>query len=67
MGDPARPTPHDRLDDDALDLDPPPGILSEDDPGFLAELKRRAERLRTGEDPGVPWEKLRAELAALGR
>jgi putative addiction module component (TIGR02574 family) len=32
---------------------PPPGALSEDDPGFFEELDRRREALRSGADPGM--------------
>ena len=62
MGDPARPV--DR-DDDEIDLEgiePPPGILYEDDPRLVAEAERRLARMKSGEDPGIPWKDVRAML-----
>lgn len=38
----------------------PAGVLSEDNPGFLEELDRRAAALESGADPGVdPFEAIR--------
>ena len=42
----------------------PPGVLSEDDPGFWEEIERRAELARTGAEPGTPWEDVFARLRA---
>ena len=42
----------------------PPGILSEDDPGFWEEIERRAARARSDAEPGVPWETVFARLRA---
>jgi hypothetical protein len=33
----------------------PPGIMSEDDPGFLAELERRFN----DDSPTIPWSEIR--------
>jgi putative addiction module component (TIGR02574 family) len=41
----------------------PPG-LSADAPGFEAELRRRAEALESGRDPGVAWDEVRAGMRA---
>lgn len=30
---------------------------------WLEELRRRVERIESGEDPGVPWEEVRERLA----
>lgn len=43
----------------------PPGILSEDDPEYEAEIQRRIERVRSGESKGIPWEEFEASAEAL--
>jgi hypothetical protein len=47
MADPARREPEDDLDIDAIE--PPPGILCADDPGFAAEIERRIAAVKRGE------------------
>jgi putative addiction module component (TIGR02574 family) len=42
----------------------PAGVLHEDDDGFAAEVERRAERVRSGESPGLDWDEVLAELSA---
>src|SRR5687768_14173128 len=42
-------------------LDGPPGP-AEDDPGFIAELTRRAERAIAGKSKGEDWETVHREL-----
>lgn len=50
----ALPTPdRERIARELWDSVPPPGVLSEDDPGFAEELGRRSEAMRSGDDPGV--------------
>ncbi len=44
----------------------PPGVLSESDPHFADELKRRIDAYERGEDKGIPWELVRAKLGAQG-
>lgn len=44
-------------------LEPPPGVLSEDDPTFLAEIARRADEARPGV-PGVAWVDVRGRIEA---
>ena len=44
--------------------DVPPGVLSEDDPGFWDEIERRAERARSGAEPGTPWDEVFTRLRA---
>ena len=34
----------------------PPGILSEDDPGFEEELQRRIDAFERDPTSGIPWE-----------
>jgi putative addiction module component (TIGR02574 family) len=40
----------------------PEGVPLEDDPGWRAEVERRAERVRRGESDGLAWEDVLAEL-----
>ena len=42
----------------------PPGIMSEDDPNFKSIIKERIRAYESGEDPGIPWEEVRAEMEA---
>lgn len=41
----------------------PDGILDEEDPALLAEVERRAERVRSGESQGLDWDEVVDELA----
>jgi putative addiction module component (TIGR02574 family) len=41
----------------------PPG-LSATAPGFDAELRRRADALESGQDPGADWTEVRARMRA---
>lgn len=43
-------------------LHTPPGVLREEDPGFIAEAERRAERVRRGESEGLDWDETVREL-----
>jgi putative addiction module component (TIGR02574 family) len=45
----------------------PSGILSEDDPNFLAELERRAEAFDRGETTAHDWEEVSRELRQMLR
>lgn len=42
-----------------------PGIMSEDDPGFAEEIRRRMERVRSGESEGIPSEEVMASAKAI--
>jgi hypothetical protein len=42
----------------------PSGGLSEGDAGFWEEIERRADRARSGAEPGTPWETVFARLRA---
>lgn len=47
---------------------PPPGVLREEDPGLLDEIRRRLDQIESGEAKTVTWESVRAEaLATVGR
>jgi putative addiction module component (TIGR02574 family) len=48
-----------------LESAPPPGALSEDDPRFAEEIRRRMDELERGEVKGIPWEEARAQVAAV--
>ncbi len=43
---------------------PPCGVLQEGDEDFSAEVERRAERVRSGESPGLDWNDVLEELSA---
>jgi putative addiction module component (TIGR02574 family) len=45
-----------------LDSLRPPGILSENDPGFLAELERRSEAIHRDPSIGIPWEEVDRQI-----
>jgi putative addiction module component (TIGR02574 family) len=45
-------------------LPPPDGVLSADDPGYEAEIKRRVDEVRNGTADLIPWEQVRQELMA---
>ena len=47
-----------------LESTPPPGALSEDDPRFAEEIRRRVDELQRGDVKGIPWEEARAEVVA---
>ena len=47
-----------------LESAPPAGVLSEDDPRFAEEIRRRVDELERGEVKGVPWAEARAQVAA---
>jgi putative addiction module component (TIGR02574 family) len=40
----------------------PTGVPFDDDPGWLSEIERRAERVRSGESDGLAWEDVISEL-----
>ncbi len=40
----------------------PEGVPFEDDPAWMSEIERRAERVRRGESDGLAWEDVLAEL-----
>jgi len=40
----------------------PPGVLSEDDPNFFAELDHRVDALERGETKARDWEEVSREL-----
>lgn len=42
--------------------DCPPGVLSEDNPNFRKILRERIEAYERGEDKGIPWEEVQAEM-----
>lgn len=41
---------------------PPPGVMSEDDPGFFEELDRRVEELNRDPSKALDWEVVKVEL-----
>jgi putative addiction module component (TIGR02574 family) len=41
---------------------PAPGVMSEDDPGFLEELDRRVEELNRDPSKALDWEVVKVEL-----
>ncbi len=41
---------------------PPPGVLSEEDPHFKDELRRRIDEIESGDAKAVPWETVLASL-----
>ena len=41
---------------------PPPGVLSEEDPHFKDELRRRIDEIESGDAKTVPWETVLASL-----
>ena len=43
-------------------LPKPPGVMSEDDPGFDEMLDRRREEMRSGKVTGIPAEELMERL-----
>jgi hypothetical protein len=45
-----------------LESSRPPGIMSEDDPGFLEELERRSAALDRDPSLGVPFEEVSLRL-----
>lgn len=45
-------------------IPPPPGILCEDDPGFVEELDRRSEKHRRDPSRALPWEDANKRLIA---
>ncbi|MGO9833316.1 MAG: addiction module protein [Polyangiaceae bacterium] len=47
-----------------LESAPPPGVLSEDDPRFAEEIRRRVDELQRGEVKGIPWAEARTQVAA---
>jgi len=40
----------------------PPGVPSEDDPGFAEELQRRIAAYESGESKSTPWEVVRDRI-----
>lgn len=48
-----------------LDSAGPPGVRHIDDPWWEGELRRRDAEMVSGEDPGVPWEEIKAGWMAL--
>jgi putative addiction module component (TIGR02574 family) len=46
-----------------LESTPPPGALSEDDPGFAEEIRRRVDDLERGDVRAVPWGQARTRIA----
>ena len=42
----------------------PPGVLSEDDPGFAQELERRVAAFEAGETEATEWEVVRDRIRA---
>jgi putative addiction module component (TIGR02574 family) len=40
----------------------PPGVLSEDDPDFLAELERRSDALDRDPSIGIPWDQVELQI-----
>jgi hypothetical protein len=53
---------HGLIDD--VDHSPPPGVLCEDDPDFIAELERRAADVRSGKMATRPLDDVLADLRA---
>jgi putative addiction module component (TIGR02574 family) len=45
-------------------LPPPPGLMSEDTPGFDDELERRLQDHLSGKSPGIPAEEFFKQLRA---
>ncbi len=45
-------------------LEPPPGVLREDDPGFWEEMDRRHDSVLDGTAKTIPWEEVRGRLRA---
>jgi hypothetical protein len=48
-----------------LESAPPAGVVSEDDPRFPEEIRRRADELERCEVKGIPWTEARAQVAAI--
>jgi hypothetical protein len=48
-----------------LESAPPPGVLSEDDPRFAVEIRRRVGELERGEVKGIPWEEALTQVVAV--
>jgi putative addiction module component (TIGR02574 family) len=42
----------------------PPGVLSDRNPNFMKIIEARLDAYDRGEDKGIPWEKVRAEMEA---
>jgi putative addiction module component (TIGR02574 family) len=40
----------------------PPGVLSEDDPGFLEELERRSDAYDRDPSIGIPWDDVEPQI-----
>jgi putative addiction module component (TIGR02574 family) len=45
-----------------LESVPPPGVLSEDDTNFAAELRRRVARYEAGQTEAAPWDVVRERI-----
>jgi hypothetical protein len=39
-------------------VEPPPGVLCEDDPGFIDEINRRVADFESGKTVGIPHEEV---------
>ena len=39
-------------------VEPPPGVLCEDDPGFIDEINRRVAAFESGKTVGIPHDEL---------
>ena len=44
--------------------EPPPGIMTEDDPGYEEMIKRRVEEIRNGTAKTIPWEEVKNKIEA---
>jgi hypothetical protein len=42
----------------------PPGVLSDSDPNFMKIIEERLARYERGEDKGIRWEQVQAEMEA---